>query len=141
MAMTLHCDIVSAEQQIFSGTVTGVFATGEMGELGIMPRHAQLITRLKPGHVRVTLQHDEDEFYYVSGGILEVQPHVVTVLADTAIRGEDLDEEAAQRAKEEAERELSDRAGEMDIAQAQARLAEANAQLQALSRLKKNLKR
>ncbi|GJM07911.1 MAG: ATP synthase epsilon chain [Lysobacteraceae bacterium] len=141
MAMTLHCDIVSAEQQIFSGTVTGVFATGEMGELGIMPRHAQLITRLKPGHVRVTLQHDEDEFYYVSGGILEVQPHVVTVLADTAIRGEDLDEEAARQAKEEAERELSDRAGEMDIAQAQARLAEANAQLQALSRLKKNLKR
>ena len=141
MAMTMHCDIVSAEESIFSGTVTGVFATGEMGELGIMPRHAQLITRLKPGYVRVTRQHDEDEFYYVSGGLLEVQPHVVTVLADTLIRGEDIQEEAARKAIEDAERALADASPEMDPAEALLQKAQAEAQIEAVNRLRRGLKR
>jgi F-type H+-transporting ATPase subunit epsilon len=115
-------------------------ATGEMGELGIAPRHAPLITRLKPGQVRLTLANGEEQLFYVSGGILEVQPQVVTVLTDTAIRGGDLDEAQAQKAKEEAERVLANRGEAMEIAEAQARLAEAMAQLQALERLRKNLK-
>ena len=97
---TLKCNIVSAEEEIFSGTAKMVVATGEMGELGITPRHAQLITRLKPGQVRVIKEDDEEEFLYVSGGILEVQPHLVTILADTAVRAHDLDEAAALKAKE-----------------------------------------
>lgn len=140
MASNFHCDIVSAEGEIFSGDVTGVYATGESGELGIMPNHAQLITRLKPGHVRVTRENEEEQFYYVSGGMMEVQPHLVTVLADTAIRGVDLDEQAATTAKEEAERALQDKSAEIDLAQAQAQLAEAIAQLQALQRLRKKLR-
>ena len=140
MASTIHCDIVSAEQEIFSGKVAMVFATGEMGELGIAPKHAPLITRLKPGQVRVQLENGDEQFYYVSGGILEVQPHVVTVLADTAIRARDLDEAAAKKAKEEAERAIANRQGEMELAEAQAKLAEAVAQLQALERLRRNLK-
>ena len=137
---TIRCDIVSAEDEIFHGTVTLVVATGELGELGIAPRHAPLITRLKPGYVRVTLEDGEQQEFYVSGGILEVQPQVVTVLADTAIRAKDLDEAVARKAKEEAERELANRGDAMDLAQAQQRLAEATAQLQALERLRKNLK-
>lgn len=137
MAMTMHCDIVSAEEEIFSGTVTSVTATAEYGEVGILPRHAQFITRLKPGQVRITTQGGEEQFFYVSGGILEVQPHVVTVLADTALRAKDIDEAAAQRAKEEAERALHDRESEIDLARAQAELAEAVAKLQALERLRK----
>lgn len=140
MAMTLHCDIVSAEEEIFSGTVTMVSATGEEGEVGILPRHAQYITRLKPGQVRVTLQGGEEQTFYVSGGMLEVQPHVVTVLADTALRAKDIDEAAALRAKEEAERALADKSSQMDLARAQAELAEAVAQIQAIERLRKNLK-
>ena len=103
---TIHCDIVSAEASIFSGEVAMVFATGELGELGIAPRHAPLLTRLSPGQVRVQLPDGEEEFYYVSGGMLEIQPHVVTVLADTAARAHDLDEAAAAQAKEEAELSL-----------------------------------
>ena len=137
---TIRCDIVSAEEEIFHGTVEMVIATGEMGELGIAPRHAPLITRLKPGQVRVLLPGGEEQFFYVSGGILEVQPQVVTVLADTAIRARDLDEKAALEAKETAERALANRSDAMEIAEAQARLAEAMAQLQALERLRKNLK-
>ena len=137
---TIRCDIVSAEDEIFHGTVQLVVATGELGELGIAPRHAPLITRLKPGYVRVTLEDGEQQEFYVSGGILEVQPQVVTVLADTAIRARDLDEVVAKKAKEDAERALANRGDAMEIAQAQARLAEAMAQLQALERLRKNLK-
>ena len=140
MTTTIRCDIVSAEEEIFSGDVTMVVATGEMGELGIAPRHAPLITRLKPGQVRLTLANGEEQLFYVSGGILEVQPQVVTVLTDTAIRGGDLDEAQAQKAKEEAERVLANRGEAMEIAEAQAKLAEAMAQLQALERLRKNLK-
>lgn len=140
MSNTIHCDIVSAEGQIFSGTVAMVFATGEMGELGIAPRHTPLLTRLKPGQVRVQLVEGGEEFYYVSGGMIEIQPHVVTVLADTAIRADDLDEAAAILAKEEAERALADKQGEIDVAVAQAKLAEAVAQIAALQQWKKKMK-
>ena len=140
MASTIRCDIVSAEAEIFHGEVTMVVATGELGELGIAPRHAPLITRLKPGQVRVIMANGEEQSFYVSGGILEVQPQVVTVLTDTAIRAADLDEAKAKEAKAEAERVLANRGEAMEIAEAQARLAEAMAQLQALERLRKNLK-
>ena len=141
MEKTIRCDIVSAHAEIFSGEAKMVFATGVSGELGISPRHAPLITLLKPGPVRVLQANDEEAFFFVSGGILEVQPHEITVLTDTATRGEDLDEAAAKQAKEEAERELADRTGEMEVAEAQARLLEAVAQLQAVEKLRKNLKR
>lgn len=137
MAMTLHVDIVSAEKSIFSGTAEMVFAPAIMGEVGILPRHAPLLTRLKPGEVRVKLPGGEEEFFYVSGGILEIQPHVVTVLADTATRAHDLDEAAAQEAKLRAEEALKGQKGEIDYARAHAELAEAIAQLNALKRLKK----
>jgi F-type H+-transporting ATPase subunit epsilon len=140
MSTTIRCDIVSAEEEIFHGNAQMVIATGEMGELGIAPRHAPLITRLKPGQVRVQLENGEEQFFYVSGGILEVQPTVVTVLADTAIRAKDLDEAAARNAKEEAERALANRTDAMEVAQAQAQLAQAMAQLQALDRLRRSLK-
>jgi F-type H+-transporting ATPase subunit epsilon len=140
MTHTLRVDIVSAEAEIFSGDATLVVATGELGELGIAPRHAPLITRLKPGHVDVLLVNGERQQFYVSGGILEVQPQVVTILADTAVRAADLDEAAARNAKQEAETALANRGDEMDVAVAQAKLAEAMAQLQALERLRKTLK-
>ncbi|TBR36540.1 MULTISPECIES: F0F1 ATP synthase subunit epsilon [Dyella] len=137
---TLRVDIVSAEAEIFHGEAAMVVATGEMGELGIAPRHAPLITRLKPGHVDVVLPNGERQQFWVSGGILEVQPQVVTVLADTAARAADLDEVAAQRAKQEAEDALANRTDAVEIAEAQAKLAEALTQLQALERMRKNLK-
>jgi F-type H+-transporting ATPase subunit epsilon len=137
---TIRCDIVSAEQQIFSGEATLVVATGELGELGIAPKHAPLITRLKPGKVVVTTAAGEHLDFAISGGILEVQPQVVTVLADTAIRATDIDEAAVRKAKEEAERELANRGEAMELAEAQQRLAEVTAQLQALERLRRNLK-
>jgi F-type H+-transporting ATPase subunit epsilon len=140
MSHTLRVDIVSAEAEIFHGEATMVIATGEMGELGIAPRHAPLITRLKPGHVDVVLANGERQQFWVSGGILEVQPQVVTVLADTAARAADLDEAAAQRAKQEAEEALANRTDAEEIADAQAKLAQALTQLQALERLRKNLK-
>ena len=115
-------------------------ATGDEGELGIAPRHAPLITRLKPGQVRVIAENGEEQFFYVSGGIIEVQPQVVTVLADTALRAKDLDESAANRAKEEAERLLANRTDAMEVAQAQIELAQAIAQLQAIERLRKQAK-
>ena len=140
MSHTLRVDIVSAEAEIFHGDAVMVVATGELGELGITPRHAPLITRLKPGHVDVLQANGERLQFYVSGGILEVQPQVITVLADTAIRAADLDENAAQRAKKEAEDALANRTDAIEIFEAQAKLAEAMAQLQALERLRKNLK-
>ena len=141
MTKSIRCDIVSAHEEIFSGEVSMVFATGIAGELGISPRHAPLITQLKPGPVRVQDTDGEEQFYFVTGGIIEVQPHVVTVLADTVMRGEDLDQAAAEAAKAEAERELANRTGDMEIAEAQAKLAEAVAQLQAMERLRKQMKR
>ena len=141
MKHTIHCDIVSAQEQIFSGEATMVFATGRMGELGISPRHAPLLTVLRPGPVRVQKPDGEEAFFFVGGGILEVMPHVVTVLADTAVRADDLDHAAAERARDEAERALTDRTGEVEIAEAQARLAEAAAQLRALEQLRKQTKR
>ena len=137
---TIRCDIVSAEGEIFRGNVQMVIATGEMGELGIAPRHAPLITRLKPGQVRVYDENGEVLFFYVSGGILEVQPTVVTVLADTAIRAHDIDEAAARNVKEEAERALANRVDAIEVAQAQAQLAQATAQLEALAQLRRSLK-
>ena len=136
MAMTLHVDIVSAEAEIYSGTATMVFAPAEMGEVGVAPRHTQLLTRLRPGEVRV-LSPDGDELsFFVSGGMLEVQPHMVTVLADTAIRAHDLDEAAALQAKERAERMLADKHADIDYAKAQAELAQSIAQLRAIQKLR-----
>jgi F-type H+-transporting ATPase subunit epsilon len=140
MTSTIRCEIVSAEEEIFHGDVQMVVATGEIGELGIAPRHAPLITRLKPGKVVLTLANGDKLDLAVSGGILEVQPQVVSILADTAIRAQDIDEAKAKAAKEEAERIIAGRGEAMEIAEAQAKLAEAMAQLQALVRLRKNLK-
>ena len=140
MASTIRCDIVSAEHEIFQGEATLVVVTGELGELGIAPRHAPLITRLKPGKVVVTLPSGEQLDFAISGGILEVQPQVVTVLADTAIRAQDIDEAAVRAAMEEAERMLANRGEAMEVAEAQQKLLEATVQLQALERLRKNLK-
>lgn len=137
MKHTIQCDIVSAQEEIYSGEASMIFATGTVGELGITPRHAPLITKLKPGPVRVQRPDGEEEFFFVGGGIIEVMPHIVTVLADTAVRAEDLDEAAAVRAKEEAERALQDHTGEVEVAEAQARLLEAAAQLRALKQLRK----
>ncbi|MES1189854.1 MAG: F0F1 ATP synthase subunit epsilon [Steroidobacter sp.] len=134
---TIHVDIVSAEGEIFTGDAAMVFAPAIMGELGIAPRHAPLITLLKPGEVRVQLPSGEEQHVYVSGGALEVQPHVVTILADTAIRAKDLDEAAALQAKQRAEEALADRTGRMEVAEAQAELARAVAQLKAIERLRK----
>jgi len=141
MAMTIHVDIVSAEHAIYSGTAESVIAPATMGEVGIYPRHTQLLTPLKPGEVRITKQGGEEEAIYVSGGIMEVQPHTVTILSDTAVRAEDLDEAAALAAKEQAERALKDRQGEMELAEAASQLMQAAAQLQTIKRLRKKLGR
>ena len=137
---TFRCDIVSAEEEIFHGEAELLVATGEIGELGIAPRHAPLITRLRPGKVVVTLPGGEQLDFAVSGGILEVQPQVVTVLADTAIRAQDIDEAAVRKAKEEAERILAKKDPKMSAEEAEAQLAMSLAQLQALERLRKNMK-
>ena len=136
MAMTLHVDIVSAEAEIFSGTATMVFAPAEMGEVGIAPRHAPLVTRLKPGEVRVQTQDGEEKSFFVSGGLLEVQPHVITVLADTAIRAADLDEAQALEARGRAEKMLADKTADIDYAKAQSELAQSMAQLAAIKKLR-----
>ncbi|MDE2090056.1 MAG: F0F1 ATP synthase subunit epsilon [Gammaproteobacteria bacterium] len=141
MAMTLHVDIVSAEAEIFSGAAEMVFAPAEMGEVGIAPRHAPLLTRLKPGTVRIKTPEGEEQFFYVSGGMLEVQPHVVTVLADTALRARDIDQAAAQEAKRRAEDALEARKADFDYAKAQADLAQAIAQLRTVEDLRRKLKR
>ena len=137
---TIRCDIVSAEEEIFHGDAELLVATGEQGELGIAPRHAPLITRLKPGKVVVTQPDGSVLDFAIGGGIREVQPQVVTILADTAIRADDIDEAAVKAAKEEAERVLAGRGEAMDIAEAQQKMAEVMAQLSALERLRKNLK-
>src|SRR5262245_49402815 len=135
--MTLHCDIVSAEKEIFSGRVTMVIVTGTLGELGIMPGHAPLLTGIKSGPVRLKLDNGEEEVFFASGGFLEVQPSGVTVLADTALRADDVDEAAAQMAKEQAERTLSDQQSDFDFSVAAAQLAEASARLRTIDELKK----
>lgn len=137
MVMTVHVDIVSSEKEIYSGQAEMVFAPAELGEVGITPRHAPFITRLKPGEVRVKVSETESFPFYVSGGMLEVQPHLITVLADTAIRAKDIDEAAAIEAKQRAEEALADKSGKMDYATAQAQLAEAIMQLRTLERLRK----
>ncbi len=134
---TIHVDIVSAEQEIFSGEAEMVFAPAQMGEIGIAPGHTPLVTQLAPGEVRVKQTDGKEEGFYVSGGLLEVQPKVVTVLSDTAMRAEDLDEAAVLKAKEDAERQLHDREAGMDYATALAENAELAAQLQAIQRLRK----
>ncbi len=137
MAMTVHVDVVSAEESIFGGLVEYAIVPAEMGEVGVFPGHAPMITRLKPGSVSLKLPNqDEPELIYVSGGMLEVQPGLVTILSDSAVRGKDLDEAAAQQAKREAEEAMKDRSAAMDYAKAQAELAEAIAQLHAIQKLR-----
>jgi F-type H+-transporting ATPase subunit epsilon len=134
--MTIHCDIVSAEEGIFSGLVESLVATGDMGELGINYGHAPLLTALRPGPVRIVTQHGDEEVYYVSGGFLEVQPGVVTILADTALRADDVDEAAAEEARREAEQALANQSGDFDYGRASAQLAEAAAQLATLRKMR-----
>ncbi|MDP2825862.1 MAG: F0F1 ATP synthase subunit epsilon [Sulfuritalea sp.] len=135
--MTIHVDVVSAEELIFSGLAEFVVLPGEAGELGILPGHMPLMTRIRPGAVRVKLPGDKEELIFVAGGLLEVQPGLVTVLADTAIRGADLDQAKAMEAKKMAEEAMVNRGSAMDYARAQVELAEAIAQLAAIDRLRK----
>ncbi|HYQ39795.1 MAG TPA: F0F1 ATP synthase subunit epsilon [Pseudomonas sp.] len=137
MAMSVHCDIVSAEEELFSGLVEMVVAHGNQGDLGILLGHAPLLTDLKPGPVRVIKQGGEQEVYYISGGFLEVQPNMVKILADTAIRAADLDEAQAREAQKAAEKALSEKGAEFDYTTASARLAEAAAQLRTIQELRK----
>ena len=135
---TVHVDVVSAEEELFSGLAEMVVVPGELGELGIYPRHTPLMTRIKPGSVRIKRPNEEqEEVIYVSGGMLEIQPSVITILADTAIRGGDLDEARALEAKRAAEDTIKNRTADIDYAQAQAELAEAIAQLRAIEQLRK----
>jgi len=137
MASTMQVDIVSAEAEIFSGEAEMVFASAEMGEVGIAPGHTPLMTRIKPGEVRVRVAGEKQDLsIYVSGGILEVQPYVVTILSDTALRIDEIDEAAAQKAKEQAEASLAGNTGEIDYSAVQAQLAEASAQLQLIKKLR-----
>lgn len=138
MAITVHCDIVSAEEEIFSGLVEMVVATGSQGELGIGYGHAPLLTDLKPGPIRLIKQNGEEEIYYLSGGYLEAQPYIVKVLADTALRADDLDEAAAMEAQKQAEQAAHNKSGEMDYSRA---LAEAAAQLRTIQEIRKKAKR
>ena len=139
MSMTIHVDIVSHEAALFSGVAEYVIVPAEMGELGIYPRHTQLLTRLKPGSVRIKKPDSaEEELIYVSGGMLEVQPHMITVLSDSAIRGAELDQARAEEAKRRAEEAMRNRSSEMEYAKAQAELAQAIAQIAAISKLKKS---
>jgi F-type H+-transporting ATPase subunit epsilon len=140
MSSSMQCDIVSAQELIFTGDATMVVASGITGELGITPGHAPLMTTLKPGPVRVIGTEGEETVFFAAGGIMEVMPHLVTVLSDSAIRAADLDEAASKRAKEDAERELQDRTASMEFTEAQAKLAKALAQLQAMERLRKKTK-
>ncbi len=137
MAMTVHCDIVSAEKKIFSGLVSMIVAAGSEGEVGIIYGHAPLLTGLKPGPIRVLKQDGIEDIFYVSGGFLEVQPNHVTVLADTALREEDMDEAAAMQAKEAAEKHMTNQSGDFNYAAAAIQLAEASAQLRTLKAIRK----
>ena len=139
MAMTMHCDIASAEQQIFSGRVESLVAAGSLGDLGIYPGHAPLLTALIPGPVRITKQDGEEEIYYVSGGFLEVQPGTVNILADTAVRAHDVDEANAMQAMKEAEEAIQNQHAEMEYAEAASQLAQAAAQIRTLQQLRKKV--
>jgi F-type H+-transporting ATPase subunit epsilon len=134
---TIHVDIVSAEGEIFSGEAAMVFAPAAMGDIGIAPRHAPLLTTLRPGEVRVQTPGGEEQIFYVSGGAIEIQPHLITMLADTALRAKDIDEAAALQAKQRAEEALRDRTGTLELAEAQAELARAAAQIKAIEKLRK----
>jgi F-type H+-transporting ATPase subunit epsilon len=138
---TLRLDIVSAEKQIFSGEAEMVFVPGEMGELGIAPGHSQLLTILRPGCIRAILANKEEEVFYISSGMVEVQPFVLSVLADTAMRANDIDEASAVAAKEHAEIALSGKLSKLDLARATAELAEAAAQIRAIQQLRKRIKK
>ena len=140
MAIAVHCDIVSLEEEIFSGLVESITATGQNGELGVQYGHAPLLTPLKPGPVKLKKQDGEETLVFVSGGYLEVQPHLVTILADSAIRADDIDQAAAEEARKSAENLIENQTGEFDYSTAAAELAEASAQLLTLQKLKKNLK-
>jgi len=139
MSMTIHCDIVSAEEEIFSGLVEMIVATGSLGELGISYGHAPLLTALEPGPIRIVKNGGSEEVYFVSGGYLEVQPGTVSVLADTAIRAHDLDEAAAIEAKKEAEQALSNQTGDFDYGRAASQLAAAAAQLRTIQAIRKKM--
>ena len=134
---TMRLDIVSAESEIYTGTVNAVFAPAIMGDVGIYPQHTPLVTRLKPGELKIEIDGEEDQYIYVSGGMLEVQPDVVTVLSDTAIRAEDLDESMALEARQQAEESLADKQADIDSARALAELAESAAQLRMIEKLRK----
>ena len=136
MANTIKVEIVSAEEEVWSGEGTMVFAPAEMGEIGIAPQHAPLLTRLKPGEIRVQQEAGEEQFFFVSGGLLEVQGHLVTVLSDTALRAGDLDEAAALESQRRAEQAMSDRTSEVDFAKAKAELIQAAAQLRAIQKMR-----
>ena len=139
MVMTVHCDIVSAEKAIFSGLVEQVVANGSLGDLGVQFGHAPLLTALKPGPVRVRRQGGEEEIYYVSGGYLEVQPNIVTILADVAVRADDMDEAAAETARQQAAQVFTNNSGELDYSRAAAQLAEDAARLRTIQHLRKKL--
>jgi len=141
MAMTFHCNIVSTEESLFSGLVEILVATGSQGELGVNYGHAPLLTDLNPGPVRIIKQNGEEEIYYLSGGYLEVQPHVTTILADTAQRAGDIDEAAALEAKKQAEQVMLNQSGEFDYSRAASQLAEAAAQLRTIEELRRKAKR
>lgn len=140
MGISVHCDIVSAEEEIFSGRVEMVIAAGLEGDLGVAPGHAPLLSALKPGPIRVIKQGGEEEVFYVSGGYLEVQPNVVTILSDSAQRAADMDEAAAMEAKQEAEKALANQSGDFDYSKAAAQLAEAAARLRTIQQLRSKLR-
>ena len=139
MTMTVHCDIVSAEEAIFSGLVELVIAAGTEGDIGVAYGHAPLMTSLQPGPIRLVRQGGEEEIYYISGGYLEIQPYHVTVLADTALRADDMDEAAALEAKKQAEQNLNNQSGDFDYSRAAVQLAEASAQLRTLQAIRKQI--
>jgi F-type H+-transporting ATPase subunit epsilon len=134
---TMHCEIVSAERELFSGTISKLSAVGTIGGLGIYPGHAPLLTGIRPGPVTLTMEDGEDEVFFASGGYIEIQPGVITILADTAVRADDIDEAQAAEAREAAEKALTDRAADFDFSVAQAMLAEAMAQQRTLDELRK----
>ena len=136
----MHLDIVSAEEKIFSGNVKNIIAAAMMGEVGIFPKHTPMITPLKPGEVKIITEEDEEKLFFISGGVIEVQPDIVTVLADTAIRGEDLDEAKAEESKKRAEEALADKSDNIDAAKALAELAQAAAQLKVIEKIRKKSK-
>ena len=136
----MHLDIVSAEEKIFSGNVKNIIAAAMMGEVGIYPKHTPMITPLKPGEVKIITEEDEEKLFFISGGVIEVQPDIVTVLADTAIRGEDLDEAKAEESKKRAEEALADKSDNIDAAKALAELAQAAAQLKVIDKIRKKAK-